>query len=74
MKVALFFSQAQCTNSKKRIFKRTSAVGIPFSEAVVQRCSVKKVFLEISQNSQQNICDRVSFLIKLPFDSLLNID
>ena len=26
------------------------------SEAVVQRCSVKKVFLEISQNSQENTC------------------
>ena len=34
-------------------------------EAVVQTCSVKKVFLEISQNSQENICARVSFLIKL---------
>ena len=34
-------------------------------EAVVQRCSVKKVFLEISQNSQENICARVSFLVKL---------
>ena len=33
-------------------------------EAVVQRCSVKK-FLEISQNSQENTCARVSFLIKL---------
>ena len=33
--------------------------------AVVQRCSVKMVFLEISQNSQENTCDRVSFLIKL---------
>ena len=32
-------------------------------EAVVQRCSVKKMFLEISQNSQENICSRVSFLI-----------
>ena len=30
-------------------------------EAVVQRCSVKKVFLEISQNSQENTCARVSF-------------
>ena len=28
-------------------------------------CSVKKVFLEISQNSQENTCARVSFLIKL---------
>ena len=35
-----------------------------FSEAVVQRCSVKKV-LEILQNSQENTCARVSFLIKL---------
>ena len=35
------------------------------SEAVVQRCSVKKVFLEISQNSRENTCARVSFLIKL---------
>ena len=35
-------------------------------EAVAQTCSVKKVFLEISQNSQENTCARVSFLIKLP--------
>ena len=34
---------------------------LKFTEAVVQRCSVKKVFLEISQNSQKNICARVSF-------------
>ena len=30
-----------------------------------QRYSVKKVFLDISQNSQENNCARVSFLIKL---------
>ena len=35
------------------------------SEAVVQRYSVIKVFLEISQSSQENNCARVSFLIKL---------
>ena len=34
-------------------------------EAVAQTCFVKKVFLEISQNSQENTCARVSFLIKL---------
>ena len=34
-------------------------------EAAVQRCSVRKVFLEILQNSQGNTCVRVSFLIKL---------
>ena len=37
----------------------------PKAEAVAQRCSVKKVFLEISQNSQENTFARVSFLIKL---------
>ena len=37
-----------------------SAIG-----AVAQRCSVKKVFLQISQNSQENTSARVSFLIKL---------
>ena len=34
-------------------------------EAVAQMCSMKKVFLEISQNSQENTCARVSILIKL---------
>ena len=37
------------------------------SEAVVRSCSVKKVFLEISQNSQEN---RDSFLIKLQVSAL----
>ena len=31
-----------------------------FLETVVQRCSVKKVFLEISQNPQENTCARVT--------------
>ena len=31
------------------------------AEAVVRRCSIKKVFLEISQNSQENPCARDSF-------------
>ena len=35
------------------------------TEAVVWRCSVKKVFLEISQNSPENSCARASFLIML---------
>ena len=34
-------------------------------EAVAQRCFVKKVFLKISQNSQENSYASVSFLIKL---------
>ena len=38
---------------------------IVFAEVVARRCSVRKVFLEISQNSQENTCARDSFLIKL---------
>ena len=30
-----------------------------------RRCSIKKVFLEISQNSQENTCPTASFLINL---------
>ena len=36
-----------------------------FSEAVVRKCCVKKVLLEILQNSQENNRLRDSFLIKL---------
>ena len=35
------------------------------TKAVAQRCSVKKAFFEISQNSWENTCARVSFLTKL---------
>ena len=38
---------------------------VEFEEAVIQRCSVQQMFLEISQNSQENTISRVSFLIKL---------
>ena len=41
------------------------------AEAVVRRCSVEKAWLEISQNSQENTCARVSFLIKLQAQSLV---
>ena len=35
------------------------------TEAVVRRCSVKTVFLKISQNLQENASAKISFLIKL---------
>ena len=35
------------------------------SKAVTQTCSARKMFLKISQTSQENSCARVSFLIKL---------
>ena len=40
------------------------------AEAVVLRCSVKKVFLEISQNSQENTYAGVSSLITLQASGL----
>ena len=38
---------------------------LKLSEAVFQRCSLKKMFLELLQNSQENTCVWVSFLVKL---------
>ena len=35
------------------------------SRSTLWRCAIKKMFLKISQNSQENTCARVSFLIKL---------
>ena len=53
----VYFLHSQLTMTKLK--------GLIPTEEVVQRCSVKKVFLEILQNSQGNTCARVSFLIKL---------
>ena len=39
-------------------------------EAVLRSCSVKKVFLKISQNSLENTCVRNSFLIDLRVSGL----
>ena len=35
------------------------------TKAAVRRCSTEKVFLKVSQNSQENISAGVTFLIKL---------
>ena len=40
------------------------------TEIVAPSCSVKTVFLEILQNSQENTCARVSFLIKVQASDL----
>ena len=37
---------------------------VPKSEAVAKRCSTRKVFLKISQNSQKNTCVRVSWILR----------
>ena len=39
-----------------------------YSEAVVRKCSVKKVFLNISQNSEESSCAGFSFSTKLQAD------
>ena len=50
-------------NKNVKLINSQSVISTP--EAVVQRCSAKKVLLEISQNSKENTCTRVYFLIKL---------
>ena len=54
-KDSIFFKSA--TFVERAIFSSGDAI----LEAIAQRCSVKKVFLEISQNSQENACARVFF-------------
>ena len=48
-------------------FHRISVIIISELEAraVTRRCSIKQMFLKISQNSQETACARLSFLIKL---------
>ena len=53
-------------NFKKKQSKKITSIQVNGKiKAVVEKYSVKKVFLEISQNSQENTCARVSFLTKL---------
>ena len=58
----LLFTKLHARRWRKSCFPLKFA---KFLKHVAQTCSVKKVFLEISQNSQENTCARVSFLIKL---------
>ena len=53
---------------RRRSVEWIGLIGVP--EAVDQKCSVKKVFLEISQNSRENTFARASLLIKLQASSL----
>ena len=59
------FSFKFCEIFKNTFFQRTPPLAASEklkADAVVRRCSVKKVFLEISLNSQENTRARVSFL------------
>ena len=50
---------------KKKMIQRKKKYKNNIFRSSHQRCSLRKVFLEISQNSQENTCVRVFFLIKL---------
>ena len=52
-------------NKSGRQLLAFTSIEISYLEAVVQTCSLKEVLLEISENSQESTCTRVSFLIKL---------
>ena len=65
LKIFLVKEYMETKNFKMINFRQQTISSAVSREAVAQRCSVKKVFLEISQNSQENTCARVSFLIKL---------
>ena len=59
------FSCKFCEIFKNTFFHKTPPVAASKklkAEAVVRSCSVKKVFLEILLNSQENTCARASFL------------
>ena len=55
----------ETTLACKHPVKRKSKEPMQITEAVAQRCSIKKLFLKISQYSQENTYARASFLIKL---------
>ena len=57
-------------NNNESDFSENEIPGLNSQEAVVQKCSVKKVFLEILQKSQEKTCARVSFLITLQTSGL----
>ena len=51
--------------SKKRVTEKSKGYVRWKDRSSHQGCPMKEVFLKISQNSQENTCARVSFLIKL---------
>ena len=54
-----YFKEQQCTFLERNEYSPYN-INQRYAKAAVRRCSVKKVFLEISENSQANTCVRVS--------------
>ena len=57
-----FITDAISSDSTLKFFCSSGNYEFGSPEAVVWRCSSKKVFLKMSPNSQENTCARVSFL------------
>ena len=61
----IYILQNQFVNHFVENLRETTEFEFPYLEVLARRFSVKKMFLEISQNSQENTCARVPVLIKL---------
>ena len=56
----------EAIHRRKGVFSRAPTIQLSWKHwSSHRRCSVKKLFLKISQISQENTCARVSFVIKL---------
>ena len=66
-------SYAERTLGKQRDSETCEGKKSILIKAVVQRCSIKSIFLEISESSQENACARVSFLIQLQASGLAQV-
>ena len=69
-----FLSIANITKNSNSHMKLLFSFFVINAEAVAKTCSVKKVFLEISQKWQENTCVRVSILIKLQAYNFIQIE
>ena len=68
--IVCYINHIQLLPTRSDLVKETLQRGLKdrsrlCEDPVAQTCSVKKVFWEISQNSQEKACARVSFLIML---------
>ena len=54
-------------------FQKQTCTNFTVNRSRHRRCTVKKLFLEISQNSQENTCARVSFLKRRPWQRCLSV-
>ena len=63
--IVYLMSEGRWIEKKKAGIELFGLVVESNSRSSYQRCSIKKEFLKLLQNSQENTCVRVSFLMKL---------